>query len=326
MSRIVSRIRWTSLVVILTALGAGYALWPPSPQEPPYELAKTWGDKGAEPGQFNEPTGIAVVGTEVFVSDARNARIQVFDLDGRFLRAFGHGQLGRPMNLTIARGELYVADYFNDRIHIYSLDGRWLRAVGASGSKPGAFDAPGGVAVAANGDLLVADFYNQRVQQLHADGLFKRQWGVTRQAGVFGGKLGYPTGVALSADGTLFIADGYNDRVLAYGLNGSGPDGELTAKWGGPFAVNIHGPFNGWFATVTGIAVGPKGNVFVADFYNDRVQKFTPGGEFLNAFNLPGDGTAHTAIAVAVAEDGSVFVADYAHHQVQKWSPNDKGD
>jgi len=305
------------LAAIVAIAGAGCSIWSPAPQEPPYQLMKTWGSKGNEPGQFNEPTGIAIAGNEVFVSDSRNARIQVFDLDGNFKRAFGEGapgQLGRPMNLNTAQGKLYVADYFRDRIQVYTLDGRFLRAVGKAGSGPGEFDAPGGVAVARNGDLYVADFYNQRVQHLHADGGFIRQWGVTRETGVFGGKLGYPTDVAVATNGTLYIADGYNDRVLAYG-----PNGELMAKWGGPFAMNIHGPWNGWFATVTGIALGPQGNVYVADFYNDRAQKFSPNGEFLNAFGLPGDGTTHTAIAVAVDSEGSVFVADYANHQIQKW-------
>ena len=71
-------------------------------QEPPYSLAHSWGEKGGVPGQLNDPTGIAVTDTEVFVSDARNGRIQVFDHEGQFKRAFGTagdgvGELGRPM-------------------------------------------------------------------------------------------------------------------------------------------------------------------------------------------------------------------------------------
>jgi len=114
----------------------------------------------------------------------------------------------------------------------------------------------------------------------------------------------------------LFIADGYNDRVIAINKNG-----EVITKWGGPFALNIYGSFNGWFTTVTGITVSPKGAVFVADFYNDRVQKFKPDGTFLNSFSISSDAPTHTAIAVTVADDGTVFVADYANHQIQKWQP-----
>ena len=50
---------------------------------------------------FEQPIGIAIAGNEVFVSDAGNNRIQVFDRDGRFLRLFGSegegpGELARP--------------------------------------------------------------------------------------------------------------------------------------------------------------------------------------------------------------------------------------
>jgi len=294
-----------------------YVFWMPNPQEPAYTLVSTWGEQGSEPGKFSEPTGIAVSGDEVFVSDSRNARVQVFDLEGRYKRQFGQsgpGKLNRPMNLRIAADEVYVADFFSDQIMVYALDGRFRRKIGVQGEGKGQFSAPGGVAVNAKGDLFVADFYNQRVQQLRADGRYVRQWGLTGKVGSTGGKLNYPTDVAVNSDGIVYIADGYNDRVLAYGA-----DGGLLYKWGGPFAMNIFGPFNGWFATVTGISIGPQGNVFVADFYNDRIQKFSSFGKFLNVFGVESTGPTHTAIAAAIALDGSVFVADYANHRIQKW-------
>ncbi len=302
-----------------------WAIWIPSAKEPGYVFVAAWGERGSAPGQFHDPTGIAVSATEVFVSDARNARIQVFDRDGNFKRQFGAkgkgdipGELGRPMNLTIAGDELYVADYWNDRIQVFGLDGTPRRVIGRSGSGPGELNAPGGVAVASNGDLFVADFYNQRVQHLCVDGSFVRQWGHTRKPGIRAGEFMYPTDVALAADGTLYVADGYADRVQAFASSG-----EFLRKWGGPFALNIHGPFNGWFATVTGIALDAKGNVFVADFYNDRVQKFARDGTFLAAFGEHGrePGQIDKAIAVAVTNDGTVFVVDYGNHRVQKWRP-----
>jgi len=147
---------------------------------------------------------------------------------------------------------------------------------------------------------------------------YSRQWGATGGTGVWAGEFNYPTDVAIAADNTLYVADGYNDRVQAFS-----PNDEFIHKWGGPLAMNIFGSFNGWFAAVTGISVGPEGNVFVADYYNDRVQKFKPNGGFLNAFGVPTSEPTHTAIAVAVAADGTVFVADYANHQIQKWWPGE---
>ena len=50
---------------------------------------KSWGDRGAGPGQFHTPHSIAVDASgQVYVADRGNRRIQVFDGDGNFLRQF----------------------------------------------------------------------------------------------------------------------------------------------------------------------------------------------------------------------------------------------
>lgn len=291
-------------------------------REPPYSLVHSWGKKGSGPGQFNDPTGIAVTDTEVFVSVARNGRIQVFDHQGRFRREFGTtgqkpGELWRPMNLTIHGDRLYVPEYMNDRVQVFSLAGEPLNIIGgSSGTARGQFSAPGGVAVADNGDLLVIGFYNHRVQHLRADGAFVRQWGVTGKTGHGAGEFIYPTDVAFGRDGAFYVADGYGNRVQVFDIGG----GFLHA-WGGPFAMGLYGPFKGWFSTATSIAVGPEGHVFVADFYNDRIQKFTAGGDYLTAFGSKPESPGHTAMAVAVGSDGTVWSVNFADNRVEKWQP-----
>jgi len=311
------------LVALALVIAVGWLAFVPSAKEPPYAFLTSWGEKGSAPGQFNDPTGIAVTGDDVFVSDSRNGRIQVFDRDGHFKRQFGTpgknpGQLGRPMNLTIHENELYVTEYFNGRIQVFGLDGTSKRTLGKSGSGAGEFSAPGGVAVAASGDLFIADFYNQRIQHLEADGSFVRQRGTTGKIGIGASQFNYPTDVALAIDGSLYVADGYNDRIQAFGSNGA-----FLRKWGGPFATNIFGPFNGWFATVTSVTVDRKGHVFVADFYNHRIQKFAADGTFLTRFGAKGSdpGQFDHAIAVAVADDGTVFAVDFGNNRVERWRP-----
>ncbi|AXS83650.1 MULTISPECIES: NHL repeat-containing protein [Marinobacter] len=308
------------LVVVLTILGcAGGAInWN---QEPPYALVHSWGEKGSGPGQLNDPTGIAVTDTEVFVSDARNGRIQVFDHEGQLKRAFGTtgdgiGELGRPMNLTIHDEKLYVPEYMNDRIQVFSLAGEPLAVIGGPGEEPGQFNAPGGVAVAGNGDLFVADFYNHRVQHLRADGSFVKQWGTTGETGKSAGQFTYPTDVTFADDRTLYVADGYGNRVQSFDTGG-----DFLHKWGGPFALGIYGPLKGWLTTATSIAVGPEGNIFVADFYNDRIQKFAADGDYLTAFGSEPENPGHTAMAVAIESDGTVWSVNFADNRVEKWEP-----
>jgi DNA-binding beta-propeller fold protein YncE len=68
---------------------------------------KVWGSAGTGPGQFQIPHGVATDGTTLFVADRGNARIQRFDLDGRYLGEWTH--LGRPFAIKISGGALWVA-------------------------------------------------------------------------------------------------------------------------------------------------------------------------------------------------------------------------
>jgi DNA-binding beta-propeller fold protein YncE len=77
---------------------------------PDGKVIKTWGKKGTGPGEFNEPHGIALDSTgRVFVADRVNARVQIFDPDGKFLAEWR--QFGRPSAVFIDKNDvIYVAD------------------------------------------------------------------------------------------------------------------------------------------------------------------------------------------------------------------------
>jgi DNA-binding beta-propeller fold protein YncE len=74
------------------------------------KVLKTWGKMGTGPGEFNEPHGIALDSQgRVFVADRVNARIQIFDQDGKFLAEWK--QFGRPSAVFIDKNDvIYVAD------------------------------------------------------------------------------------------------------------------------------------------------------------------------------------------------------------------------
>ncbi len=68
-----------------------------------------------------------------------------------------------------------------------------------------------------------------------------------------------------------------------------------------------------------GITVGPKGDVYVADWRNDRIQRFSPSGEFLAEFGESGngDGQFNRPTSVAVDTDGYMYMADWGNERVQ---------
>ena len=75
---------------------------------------KTWGKKGAGPGEFGELHGIALDSSgRVFVADRGNNRIQIFDAEGKYIAEWK--QFGRPSGIYIdASDTLYVTDHASD--------------------------------------------------------------------------------------------------------------------------------------------------------------------------------------------------------------------
>jgi hypothetical protein len=76
---------------------------------------KSWGRKGSEPGEFDEPHDIFVGGSNgwVYVADRRNNRVQVFDQDGKFIAAWK--QFGQPSSVFVGKDDtIYVGSSFPD--------------------------------------------------------------------------------------------------------------------------------------------------------------------------------------------------------------------
>ena len=81
-----------------------------------------------------------------------------------------------------------------------------------------------------------------------------------------------PTNVAIGPKGDIYVTDGYgNARVHIFSSTG-----QLKRSWGEPG----HGP--GQFYLPHGIAVDAEGRVYVCDREADRIQIFSPDGEFLS--------------------------------------------
>ncbi len=75
----------------------------------------------------------------------------------------------------------------------------------------------------------------------------------------------------------------------------------------------------GQFKDPHGIAVGPDGNVYVADTWNHRVQKFDANGKFLKQWQ-PDPGFWGPR-SIAVGDDGNVYVADTGNKRIVSFSP-----
>jgi DNA-binding beta-propeller fold protein YncE len=285
-----------------------------------------WGAGGDGSGAFRVPIDVALgADGSVYVLDYgysglvdgveryREARVQRFDPEGRFLAAWGHGQLNRPFGLAVdAAGDVWVADTFNHLVRRYSPDGTLRSTWGGHGAAPGQLDRPTDLTIAGN-EVYVVEFGSDRVQVLGMDGSPRRAWGVT---GSGPGQLRGPHGIAVDDAGRVYVADTNNHRIAVFSTRG-----ELLETWASDPAQDpaCPPPYLGQFCRPRHLALDPAGNVLVADRNHHRIQVFTSAGQPLASIGGEGRALGQLSFpyAAAIDEIGRLYVADAGNDRIQ---------
>ena len=191
--------------------------------------------------RFNGPTGIAVSGDRILVSDTYNDRIRVIEngivstLAGGS-RGFGDGigasaQFDTPLGLAMWGERLLVADAGNRRIRVVEPDGRvWTLAGNGEGELVDGFPLqtsfvrPTAIAVGPDGAVYIADGNAIRV-------IGRRSFAFVET--ISGGEHGFrdgdlrtaqfnrPSGLTFDADGRLYVADSDNGLIRVFDIDSS---------------------------------------------------------------------------------------------------------
>jgi len=258
--------------------------------------------------EFAMPSGITLGndGT-VYVSDTQNQRI----------RAISEGNV-----VTIA-GVTTDKDKYGMPVGGF-LDGPTVQAM---------FNQPKGLAVDQNGTIYVADSGNGAIRVIDKSGYVK-----TLVKG-----LNSPSDIVLGNDGNLYVSETLNHRILRVDKSG---------KWavlaGGGYASKNNWLIGGYadgtgeyaqFNEPSGLALGPKGELYVADTGNQRIRMVSLQGEVTT---LAGSGTTDIVntgyiqggfqdgpgldakfnfpSGIAVSAEGTVYVADTYNHCLREIS------
>jgi sugar lactone lactonase YvrE len=214
------------------------------------------GGLGTGNGRFYGPTGIAVdANGTVYVGDAGNSLIQVFDSDLHFARqwtATAGGSLAVDPTGQVLY-EVYIGRVFTYDISTGALLDLW------SFGQYGDHQDPCGFALDPSGALLVSA--HTWVLRLSPSGSLLGQWG---SEGTGDGQFSAAKAVAVDGSGNVYVGDAA--RVQKFAANG-----DFLTKWGTPGTQD-----GGFTFDQFGIAVDRNDAVFVLDSGQDRIQKFRP--------------------------------------------------
>ena len=211
--------------------------------------------------------------------------------------------------------------------------------IGYSGDSGSAISAelnfPTGVAVDASGNLFIADRGNSVIRKVSTSGVITTvagngTYGYSGDGGsATAAELYWPSSVAVDASGNLFIADNWNNRIRKVSTSGvittvagNGTSG-YNGDGGSADSAELSNPY--------GVAVDASGNLFIADWGNNRIRKVSTSGIITTVAGngtsgYSGDGgSADSAelyypVGVAVDASGNLFIADEYNHRIRKVS------
>ncbi len=262
---------------------------------------KAFGSLGSTGGKLNSPSGIVVDSSgNVWVTDTGNTRVVEFGKAGEFLATFGtnvnktkveaagtqaeknlctaasknvcqagtagsaEGQMKEPIGIAASSGgNLYVVEKGNGRVEKFSPTGAILANFGGPGSGSGQLLEPTAVAVAPDASIWVADSGNNRIQHWNSTFTAVSAYG---KEGTANGEFKHPDAIDVDPLGNVFVADQGNGRVQEFSENGV-----FLTRFGS-------GGTNPGQLTLTdpaGIAANGKGEIWVTDTGNNRVEKWT---------------------------------------------------
>lgn len=309
----------------------------------------------------------------IIISDYASAVIRKVDTNGIITTIAGNGIYGYsgdngpatqaslyPIATAVDNnGNIYVADQGNRVVRKIDTNGiittfAGTSELGYSGDGGPATAAKFGdiydVAVDNSGNVYILDYYYSCVRKVDTNGIITTYAG-TGEGGLSGdngpatqAQLYSPVGMALDETGNLFIADTVNNRIRKVDTTGmittyagaSLPNQPGYSGDGGPaLEAEFNFPFD--------VAVDRYGDVYITDYYNNRIRKVDTAGTITSlvgdAINpgYSGDGGAvsqaqinhPTGLAVDMA--GNLYISDYWTSVVRKVSipfgiPADAGD
>jgi hypothetical protein len=209
----------------------------------------------------------------VWIIDDQLHVIYKFTYDGKLVMTLGtKGQRGREAGRLFDRptdidwlpdGTFFISDgYGGTRVAKFDKDGKFLLEWGAppkdpKNPGPNEWNTVHSIAISKDRRVYVVDRGHRRFQVFDENGKYLDM---------------FPTGVRsspyfhlITTDQFLWVSDGGTNRILKYDLKGN-----YLYGWGAP------GGQQGQFAGPHQFSVDQEGNLYVAEVFNGRVQKFRP--------------------------------------------------
>ena len=228
---------------------------------------------GSIPSQINEPHGLATTNTSLYVIDLGNRRVQQLSLDGTNATTVpALSGLNYPYYLYVDDdSNIYLSDTYNHRVLLFSLNatnGTIVAGTGIDGSRDDQLHSPYGVFVTRAKTIYIADASNNRIMKWLPGANSGIRVAGDATVGYRSTQLPFPTQILVDANEYMYISDGGNGRIIRWAPNSTfGVCIIACFQSSGTASTQLNSPHS--------LAFDSNGSLYVCDYGNHRVQKFS---------------------------------------------------
>ena len=228
----VSRFRLSAgvllLFFLLVACSRSHPQSTASPASPPptFEYVGEWGVQGSDPGQLNNPGGLALdVDRNVFIADSGNDSIDKFTIDGHPLLSF-KDSVPRDLNRIAvdSGGGIYAVSPRLNTVYIYSPAGELFRTLPLKAPQ---YERIRNITVGEDGGIVVIESNGRsnqnEMQKYTPTGRLLRSWRLRVQSGT---AAPVPASIGIGSDLSVYVVDATGELLQKFT-----PDGEFVSEW-----------------------------------------------------------------------------------------------
>lgn len=258
--------------------------WPPLPEEPKVEWLASYASQNDFPKTPSQKFWESLVGAEA---------------PKGFNSPWGIASNGE--------GKVYVVDAASRGIVVYDMNKQTVTELGG-GMYAGMFKSPIDADIDASGNIYISDSGKNNVFA------FSRDEGPLMTIGT-SENMNWPVGIGIDRRlNRLYVANSHGHNVAVFDLAG----GKHLFSFGG------RGSAEGRFSFPTDVAVNSKGDVYVADSMNARIQVFDSEGKFKLMFGTRGDAMTSFKLikSISINRDDYVFISDAMANRIMVFDKN----
>ena len=130
-------------------------------------------------------------------------------------------------------------------------------------------------------------------------------YSIITSSGAGVGLINEPGGIDIDSSGNIYVVDISLNKVVKYS-----PNGDYILEFGetGIFAGQLDYPFD--------VRVGPNGYIWVAEYQNNRIQKFSKTG-------VPQEyWTANSPVGIAFDKNNNLLISEYNVGRISRYKRN----